>query len=447
MKERWTTVTADSGAKQDTRFDAWVAGGNIAFISPEAEAAYRRRATMLRDAVQMKKAPERVPVCPAVGALPLTWAGLSWKDAMHDYEKMIPVWEKFYDEIHFDTADGPITVPPGGVFDLLDYKLYRWAGKQLGENQEFQYVEDEYMKDDEYQDLIDDPTGYFLTRYFPRVFGKLGAFQGLPNFPIATEYLLLFSTLMPFANPELMGAFSVMEAGAKELARYFSVLMRISSGLQAKGFPGFSGGASKMPFDLVGDTLRGTRGIFMDLFRRPDAVLEACERMTPFAVKGALAGSNMSGNPMVIFPLHKGADSFMSDELFRKFYWPTMRKVIVALINEGVVPLLFAEGGYNKRLKDICDLPKGKVIWWMDGTDMAQAKATVGQTQCLMGNVPSTILCTGTPDDVKDYCKNLIRIAGKDGGFILSTGASLGGTKIENARALMDVAKEYTSIY
>jgi len=51
----------------------------------------------------------------------------------------------------------------------------------------------------------------------------------------------------------------------------------------------------------------------------------------------------------------------------------------MGLINEGFVPLLFAEGGYNSRLEVISDLPKGKTVWWFENTDMARAKQTVGK--------------------------------------------------------------------
>ena len=107
------------------------------------------------------------------------------------------------------------------------------------------------------------------------------------------------------------------------------------------------------------------------------------------------------------------------------------------------MPQLFAEGGYNKRLEVICDIPKGKTLWWFDGTDMARAKDTIGRLACIAGNVPLSLLCTATPDDVKDYSKTLIDIAGKDGGFIFSTGAGMQGSKVENVKAMIDFSKQY----
>ena len=149
--------------------------------------------------------------------------------------------------------------------------------------------------------------------------------------------------------------------------------------------------------------------------------------------------------PVVSMPLHKGADGFMSDEQFKKFYWPSLLKVIQGLNKEGLIPRLFAEGGFNSRLEVIQkDLPKGKTIWAFDYTDMARAKQILGSVACLAGNVPGGLIFTGTPDEVDSYCKNLIKVAGKGGGFIIATGVGIGrGAKVENIRAMINAAKKY----
>ena len=94
------------------------------------------------------------------------------------------------------------------------------------------------------------------------------------------------------------------------------------------GLPSGYGGMSKAPFDILSDTLRGTKGIMLDMFRCPEKVLAACERLVPVAVDMALGRTGEIPVPTVIFPLHKGADGFMSDEQFKTFYWPTLRKVL-----------------------------------------------------------------------------------------------------------------------
>jgi uroporphyrinogen-III decarboxylase len=144
-----------------------------------------------------------------------------------------------------------------------------------------------------------------------------------------------------------------------------------------------------------------------------------------------------------MMPLHKGDDTFLSDKQFETFYWPTLRKVFMAMINEGLVPMPFAEGIYNNRLKQIADTPKSGVVWYFDKTDMAEAKRILGDTCCIVGNVPTSIVKTGTPQQVKENCRRLIEDCAPGGGYVLAGGASIDVGRIENLRAMMDAAKEY----
>jgi uroporphyrinogen-III decarboxylase len=60
-----------------------------------------------------------------------------------------------------------------------------------------------------------------------------------------------------------------------------------------------------------------------------------------------------------------------------------------------------------------------------------------------MGNVPASLLQTGTAQEVKDYCKKLIDDIGTGGGFILAPRSSIDEAKPENIRAMLDFTKEY----
>ena len=91
--------------------------------------------------------------------------------------------------------------------------------------------------------------------------------------------------------------------------------------------------------------------------------------------------------------LHKGADSFMSEADFKTFYWPTLKKVMNGIIEQGIVPAMFAEGAYNKRLHIINDpeIPTGSALWMYDQTDMASAKQALRGHSCISGNVPTAL--------------------------------------------------------
>jgi hypothetical protein len=444
MKNRWITPSADADEKQEQRFETWMKGGPIPFADAEARAAYQKRAELIKDAVQLQKAPSRIPICPASGTFPIEYAGITWQEAMYDYQKLTAAWEKYHDDFDTDVFHGVRVVVPGKTLDLLDFKLYRWAGNGgLRDDQEYQFVEREYMPAEAYQELIDDPTGFFLNFYFPKIFEGLKPFEKFPLLPPVHEIPLVPPAVLPFGTAEMQTALKrLMEAG-EETQKWNAAVGPFGLRIMGRGLPGFSGGFSKAPFDVIGDSLRGTRGVLLDMFRHQDELIEACDRLAPFMVKCGIAACNASGHLMPYLPLHKGADGFMSDEQFKTFYWPSLRKVAIGLMDAGLVPILFAEGGYNQRLEVISDLPKGKAIWLFDTTDMERAKATVGEVCCIAGNVPLDLLCTGTPDDVTHYCKKLIDTAGKDGGFILSTGAGMQGARPQNVKAMIDFSKDY----
>jgi uroporphyrinogen-III decarboxylase len=133
----------------------------------------------------------------------------------------------------------------------------------------------------------------------------------------------------------------------------------------------------------------------------------------------------------------------MSDEQFKTFYWPSLKAVIMGLIDEGCVPFLFAEGGYNSRLEYLNELPKGHCFWLFDQTDMVKAKEIAGGTTCIGGNVPISKIITGTPDQIKEICKELIDTAGKGGGYVMAMGCSADEAKADTVRAMIDFTKEY----
>ena len=151
----------------------------------------------------------------------------------------------------------------------------------------------------------------------------------------------------------------------------------------------------------------------------------------------------MTACPICMMPLHKGDDTFMSDKQFEEFYWPYLRRLFLAMIHEGLVPMPFAEGRYTNRLKQIADTPRSGVVWYFDQTDMKEAKKVLGNVCCIAGNVPTSVVIKGTVGEVKEYCRRLIEECAPGGGYILAGGASIDNGKFENLKAMMDAAKEY----
>ena len=446
MEKKWEEMSAKE--KREARFAAWSSpkdpeGNDLKFQSPEAEANYEASITRIKDAVQLKKTPDRVPVTLLPSMFPFINAGMTIEEAMYDYDKCVAAFRKFILEFKPDMHIGAAQAGPGKFYEILDYKLYKWPGHGVAPEHSYQCLEGEYMKAEEYDLLIADPSFYFRNFYLPRVFGALEGFTMLPPLTGILEIYGVAFNFIPYALPPVQGTFKALfEAGAEAL-KWAMAIGGLNGELTTLGFPNILGGFTKAPFDVIGDTLRGTRGIMVDMYRQPDKLLKAMETLVPIMIGMGIGASQQTGNPQIFMPLHKAADGFLSDEQFKKFYWPTFKAVILGLIEGGCIPFPALEGHWGSRLEVIQDIPKGKTMWMVDQTDMAKAKETLGKNACLIGNVPSSTLKLGTPDEVKDYCRKLIDTVGKGGGFIMGNGAFFDEAKPENVKAMVDFTKEY----
>ena len=443
MEKGWTELTREERRRE--RFRRWLNPEGVRFVSAEAENAYRLRVRRLIDVYDLEE-PDRVPVSVAVGAIPAGLYGTDFHTAMYDYDKMAEVWTRFNDEysVELDSFAIPAGVTPGRVYDLLGYRLYAYPGRGLPRSATgVQFVEGEYMMADEYDALIKNPSDFWMRVYMPRVFGALEPFRALVPF---TDYVELPAMkLLPFTRPDVQASLQALIDAGKELAKWSEKVLRFADLATASGYPSAMGGAfCKAPFDVLGDTLRGTKGIMMDMYRRPEKLLRAMDVMADLSIDSTISALNAAKGFRVTFPLHKGADGWMSDEQFRTFYWPPLKKIVTALIEEGISVVLFAEGSFDTRLDQVNEFPKGSVAWLFDRTDMARAKKVLGDRCCIMGNVPASLMVTGTPEDVRAYCRRLIEACGEGGGYVLSPGIiGIDEAKLPNIKAMVEAAKEF----
>ena len=216
----------------------------------------------------MKK-PKRVPVAIATGFFPFLYAGYSCKDAMYDYEKLGKAMKKFHADFMPDTAASAGLYVPGRVLEILDYKLYHWPGHGVPENTSYQCAEAEFMKPDEYAAYMSDPSDYFIRYYLPRVMGALEPWKELPPFTDLLELPFIPWGMFPFGLPHIQETLKkLMKAGEISLEWAGKVAEIDNATITSLGLPKYQGGFSKAPFDVIGDTMRGTRAMMLDTFRK-----------------------------------------------------------------------------------------------------------------------------------------------------------------------------------
>jgi hypothetical protein len=427
--------------RRKVRLDAWQ-NSPVEFASPEAEANYKERIGRLRKIYDME--PHDRPLADLfMGAneYVLRRKGIQGTDLVYNHAKLREPLLEFHREFQPDVSVGALPYP-GKSWDILDFKLYVWGGQELDEYFAIQAVEGEYMTADEYKDFIADPTAFWLKQYLPRAYGALGPLAMLPDFPRISESVDTIDLLLPFGMPPFQEMLHKMIEAGNALMATLGEVGQTGAMIAAEGFPGMGLNIVKTPFDYLGDTLRGTKGILMDMYRNPDDLLAACEAYVPVLIKAIVGASDRSGAPAALYVLHKGADAFMSREQFEKFYWPTWKQVMMALYEEGITSYLFIEGSYNQRLEYLAEMPEKSLVCHFDQTDMKRVKELLSEKFIIAGNVPPSLMTAGTVDDVRAYCGDLVDLYADAPAYIMAHGCYFEKTTDEKLRAFMDSVKK-----
>jgi uroporphyrinogen-III decarboxylase len=118
---------------------------------------------------------------------------------------------------------------------------------------------------------------------------------------------------------------------------------------------------------------------------------------------------------------------------------------VTKLAEQGIDLVLHCDGNWDKNLEIMLDLPPKKCMIQFDGTtNIFRAKEILKGHSCIYGDVPAQLLATGNAGDVDQYCKKLIEIVGRDGGFCLGSGCELApDAKPENAKAMFQSVRKY----
>ncbi|MFZ5912313.1 MAG: uroporphyrinogen decarboxylase family protein [Chloroflexota bacterium] len=427
--------------RRKARLDTWQ-NAPVQFASPEAEANYKERIARLRKIYDME--PHDRPLAdPFMGANEYVARrkGIKGIDIVYNHEKLREPILEFHRDFQPDVSVGMLPYP-GKSWDLLDFKLYVWGGQKLPDNLVIQAVEGERMMADEYKDFIADPTAFWLKQYLPRAYGTLGPLAMLGDFPRITESVDTIDLLVPFGLPPFQEMLNKMMEAGNELMKVLGAVGQTMGMVAAEGFPGMGLNIVKTPFDYLGDTLRGTKGILMDMYRRPNDLLAACEAYVPVLIKSIVGASDRTGAPAALYVLHKGADAFMSQEQFEKFYWPTWKQVMLALYEEGITSYLFIEGSYNNRLENLAEMPEKSLVCHFDKTDMRRVKEVLSDKFIIAGNVPASLMSAGTVDEVRAYCDDLVELFAGTPAYIMAHGCYFENTTDEKMRVFMDSVKK-----
>lgn len=407
-----------------------------------AEQLRREREKRLMDAIQLR-IPDRVPVICPIGYFPARYTGIPCSAAYYDYDAWYAAYKKTLQDFQPDSVfvQG---FTPGKALEILDPKQMRWPGYGVDPGHGHQAIEIDNMQADEFDYYMSDPSDYMLRVFMSRTSRNLEGLSLLPKLsdlglgPMGIQMLAL-----AFSEPKLIKAVRTLQKAGREMRRWRYRQERFNKMVRDMGFPEWYQGAAMPPYDVISHSLRGMTGTMFDMFRQPDKLIELCEFILKQTLERPMPQPSEGGHIRIFMTVTRGSDDFLSKKQFEAFYWPTFKKLVLTLIERGATPCIFFEGDCTSRLEYLLEFPKGKLLARLDRTDIFRAKEILRDHICIEGNVPSSLLIAGTVQDVKDYCRKLIDVVGKGGGYILSPRSSTDEAKPENLKAMIEFTKEY----
>ena len=403
-------------------------------------AEFEARDRRVRTAVALGT-PDRVPFVPTMGNLAALEYGVTIRAAMEDQRAVIPALDRMLEDMkpdYFYTLD----FFPKSALDILRPVNINYPGKTdaFGDNFTYQVADRTFLEDDDYDAFLQDPTAFLLHKVLAEKYEALGGLKLLDAYSLSGATAMGFAA---FAAPPLAGALEAMLAAGRETQKYIETSVAVNMHLIGQGYPIWGHAITSAPFDAFADNIRGLVNTVMDMRSDPELLLQAVDRFTDVLINGAIARAKMVHADTMFIPLHLGMDEFMSPADYEQFYWPSLRKMICALVGAGITPFVFCEGNYASRLECIRDVPRGKVVYLFEKMDMARAKRALEGVACVAGNMSTTTLLCGTPKQVEEETRRLLDLCAPGGGYIMSNDISLDNCKRENLAAWYEAVEKY----
>ena len=265
-------------------------------MSKDMEKLYAERLKRYVTAMRNEK-PDKIPIRPFVAEFTAKYAGYTCQEVAHDCKKAFDAARKCAADFDWDAVVGNMVYVWTGLTQAIGIKYYAVPGIDIPPDTGFQYREppedQAFMKPDEYDQLIEDPTGFLFNVWLPRVSNDVSQMDQKTSYRNNLSFL----------------------KGGMAMMQYFSdfgpqnALLRSESGTVSA-----IAGILKAPFDILADKLRGYIGLTMDLFERPEKVLAACEALMPHLLHVALSGADPEKNVPITIWMHRGCVPFISKE-------------------------------------------------------------------------------------------------------------------------------------
>lgn len=414
-------------------------------IPADAPQKYQERLNRVKTAISFGQ-PDRVPAFLSFDSWTIRVNGGCYKDLYYNHEEAADKVLRFYSEHPLCDVSSMPTFVSGRANEIAGTQMIDWPGRpgtKVSDFSSHQVIEKEFMSQEEYPEMLKDFTGFMLRKYIPRAYPALKGFSQMQVIPTC---VLDTNSLASLYSPEALEAYRILAEIGELSGRADAVTGETAAKLSEMGFPEMMTGFSEAPYDILGDYFRGTMGIFEDLVDEDmwEYIDAACDLFADQQIE-ALQYFRYVDMPVkiVMFPLHKAMDGFMSDRQFERFYWKPLKKIMTELFDMDVVPYIYTEGPFRTRLDFLKDVPRGKVLYHFENVDMKLAKKELGGIACICGNLPIAELEFGSKQNVVEKTRQLLEDCMPGGGYMFDFNAALDNAKPENIEVVFETLEKY----
>ena len=403
---------------------------------------YTNNLTLFNDCVSLQNNKKPPFITTSMHFFPAKFAGVSKAAVMTDPRLHFDCLKRVL--FHYKFTMAPSSGLGWGSFpwEILGSKQWRKPGSDLLDDMPFQFIEQENMKADEYPIFLSDPSDFILRKLYPRISSKLEVLNQIS--PVKWHISSPEHDMSLFCDEKFVEMVkSLLELGEK-WKEYIAYYNEYHSSITEAGYPEVFHSYGLPPFDQLSVSLRGLQGSMLDLIRKPDYVIKTVEFLADQQIDLLINVLRGIEHPRVVFFAYRGTDAFMSEEQFRKFYWPSLRRVLISLVDAGITPIPYFEGDFTSRLHYLLDLPKGKVPTHFEKVDRKKAREVIGDYNAFWGNIPASLLTLGNREEVKADVNDLINIFGDTNGLIIDGSVEVPDeSKPENIDAVFESIAEY----
>lgn len=377
-------------------------------MSTDKEKLYQERLNRVTKAFNLEPV-DRIPSLYMGTAFSPRYMGMTQADFCNDPDGAVDVTIAAMERL--GDVDGTNLMPSGcHPINLSNIWLSRVLvpGKDLPENDLWQVVEKEVMSIEDYDFIIDKGWEAFKDKIIPTV-------VDMNMNKVHWDWVLSsFSGVAP----------KFRKAG------YVVAVCAITT----------------VPFEpLCGG--RSMQKFFLDLYRIPDKVKAAMDVILPSMIEVGIGAAKLGGVPGVWVGGWRTASALLAPKIWDKLVFPYYYEIVTKLAENGITSVLHWDQNWTRDLARLLELPAKKFALNLDGmTDIRKAKEILRDQAAIIGDVPSSLFAAGTPDDIREYVRDLVRDIGPTG-LILCPGCDAPiNSKPENMEAFVSASREFGTV-